>query len=175
MVLAGTPLRATSSDRENRRSVADSGSTGSLGIPQAAGANRPMTDMSSVCLSFIGYADRRTGRDGAHAALLEILEGLGQLGPGVHDERAVVGDRLADGSAAEHQNVEAGGPAVLGLVGGHDDRVARPEDGQLPALDRPVVRPDPAATGEDVDQGIGLRGPRAGPAGRRGPRWRAPW
>src|SRR5690606_6073835 len=40
-------------------------------------------------------------RDGAEAALLEVLEGLLELLAGVHDERAVVGHGLADRAAAE--------------------------------------------------------------------------
>ena len=52
------------------------------------------------------------GRDAGHppgspeAAGVEVLDGLDELGPGVHHERAVGGDRLADRPAAEQQHLE---------------------------------------------------------------------
>src|SRR5690242_1637259 len=45
------------------------------------------------------------GRDRAQPAGLEVLESLDQLGPGVHDERAVGGNRLANRLAAQEQHV----------------------------------------------------------------------
>ena len=53
--------------------------------------------------------------DLAHAALLEVVEGLEQLAAGVHDERTLPGDRLADRRAAQHDHVELG-CAALGRV-----------------------------------------------------------
>src|SRR4051794_24240519 len=51
--------------------------------------------------------------DAPHEALVEVLEGLLELGPGVHDERPVLGHRLPDRAAAEQQHVEAGVAIVL--------------------------------------------------------------
>src|SRR6266567_4742953 len=64
------------------------------------------------------------GGDGAEAALLVVLEGLGELGLGVHDERAVGRDGFPDRLAAEQQDVEGGARAVHRLVGGERDRLA---------------------------------------------------
>src|SRR5690606_23086057 len=47
------------------------------------------------------------GGDGAHAACLEVFEGLDDLLAGVHDEGAVAGDRFADGEAAEDEDLPA--------------------------------------------------------------------
>jgi phosphate transport system protein len=60
----------------------------------------------------------RCRRDGAEPASLVVLERLDELCPGVHHERAVGGDRLADGLAAEHQDVE-----LAELVISDDDRI----------------------------------------------------
>ena len=46
------------------------------------------------------------GGDGAEPAGLVVLEGLDELGAGVHHERPVGGHRLADGLAAEDEHVE---------------------------------------------------------------------
>ena len=59
----------------------------------------------------------RLGGDGAEPAGLEVLEGLDQLVPGVHHERAVRGDRLADRLAAEDQDVQPVAGAVVAAAG----------------------------------------------------------
>src|SRR5487761_1581765 len=55
----------------------------------------------------------------AHTALLEILKGLRQLLPGIHDEGPVGGDGLSDGTPAEHEDVQSGGSLVLDRSGRH--------------------------------------------------------
>ena len=64
------------------------------------------------------------GRDGAEAAGLEVLEGLDELGAGVHHERPVGGHRLADGLAAQDQDVELLVAALLGAGGLDGEHVA---------------------------------------------------
>src|SRR5439155_1630279 len=76
-----------------------------------------------------------TGLDGYRGnrpqpARLEVLEGLDQFGPGVHDERPVGLDRLPDRLAAEQQDVHV----ALG-PGRERDRLPGPEHGQLPHPD----------------------------------------
>ncbi len=48
-----------------------------------------------------GKGRRPSAGIGAEAAGVEVVDGLLELGPGVHHERAVLGDGLADGLTAE--------------------------------------------------------------------------
>src|SRR3954447_2554409 len=80
--------------------------------------------------------------DAAESAGLIVLEGLDDLELGVHDERAVGDDGLADRPAAEEQDVEVGAAALLAGVSGDGDRVATAEHRELSAFDRPTLRPD---------------------------------
>ena len=102
----------------------------------------------------------RTGLDGhrrdrAQPARLVVLEGLDQLGAGVHDERPVGRHRLPDRLPAEQQDVH-----VRRGPGRERDRVPGPEHGQLAHLDRPLFRPDKTAAGQHVRERVELRGPR---------------
>src|ERR1700730_9119349 len=54
------------------------------------------------------------GRHDADHSRLEVLDGLEDLGAGVHDERAVVGDRLANRQPAQQEDVERLGLPVGG-------------------------------------------------------------
>src|SRR5215472_8790444 len=71
------------------------------------------------------------GRERTEPARLVVLECLDQLGPGVHDERAVRGDWLPDWLAAEHQQFHALARAVRPVAGAERQRVARAEYGEL--------------------------------------------
>ena len=68
-------------------------------------------------------AGMRLDGDGAEAAGLVVLEGLDELGAGVHHEGPVGSYRLADGLAAQQQYVQLGAAALLGGVCGHRDHV----------------------------------------------------
>src|SRR5947209_610398 len=94
-----------------------------------------------------------SGRDSTQAASLEVLERLAQLVLRVHHERAVPGDRLADGLTAEEQHVH-------GLAGVDLDRAALPEHGQLAGLDRVVVAAHGASAGQHVHERVVVLGPR---------------
>src|SRR6478736_3090252 len=74
--------------------------------------------------------------DGAQLSGLEVLERLPELGLLVHDERAVPGDRLADRSAAEHEDVELGAARLLADVGADRDGVAGPQQRELAGAQR---------------------------------------
>src|ERR671925_200746 len=56
---------------------------------------------------------QRVGGDLPQAAGLVILHRLDQLGARVHDEWPVGSDGLADGTAAEHENIEVGRASFL--------------------------------------------------------------
>src|SRR5580700_12049545 len=71
-------------------------------------------------------------RDAAQPARLVVLEGLDQLVPGVHHERAVRGDRLPDRLAAQEQQVEVLARTLLPLGGAERERAAGPEHDELP-------------------------------------------
>lgn len=47
------------------------------------------------------FPQNGVARDSAELACLEVLERLYEFGSGVHDERSVCGDRLADGEPSE--------------------------------------------------------------------------
>ncbi len=68
--------------------------------------HRPVGDPAASAADVVGG-------NGAQPAGLVVLEGLGHLVPGVHHERPVGVDRLADGPATEHQHVEVRGTRVL--------------------------------------------------------------
>src|SRR5580692_12776774 len=71
-----------------------------------------------------GVADV-VGGHGAELPGLEVLEGLDDLGAGVHHERTVRVDGLTDGLAPQDEDVERRMTGLLLRVGPHDDRVAR--------------------------------------------------
>ena len=92
--------------------------------------------------------NRRAGdalrRDRAEPAGLEVGERVQDLLAGVHDERPVHGDRLADRRAAEDHDVQRRRPRLL-VDGAVDrDRVAGAEDGELAGADRRAVDADRA-------------------------------
>jgi hypothetical protein len=104
----------------------------------ARGEARPGVSQASGRLGADGGV---RGRDAAQLAGLEVLERLHQLGAGVHDERPVRRDRLADRAAAEDVDVERRRPRLLPLGGRDRDRVTGPEDRELPGLQRPPLGP----------------------------------
>src|SRR5262249_52769966 len=71
---------------------------------------------TSSSLPGFGLLDDVGRGNAAHAPFLEVLEGLRQLGPRVHDERAVMGDRLTDRAAPQDEHVQVRGSGVLDLV-----------------------------------------------------------
>ena len=79
------------------------------------------------------------GGDGAHAAGVEVVDGLDDLLTGVHHERPVVGDRLADGHPAEQQHLEVLGRPFLAVGGAQRDRVTGAEHHELVVGDRPAL------------------------------------
>src|SRR5438445_10153825 len=70
---------------------------------------------------------------------LVILEGLHELGPGVHHERAVRSDRLPDRLAAKHQDVQPLARPVHPALCAEGEHVTRSERGQLAGVDRTLV------------------------------------
>src|SRR5271157_5990809 len=96
MVLAGTPVRATTSDSDIAPSL-----TGGTALSWGTATSLRLTPGA-------GH------RHGAHPAPLVVLEGLSQLRFGSHDEWAVGGDRFADGPAAQHEHLQRRGVSVLG-------------------------------------------------------------
>jgi CheY-like chemotaxis protein len=99
------------------------------------------------------------GRDTAQPARLEVLERLDQLVPGVHHERPVRGDRLADRLPAEDQDVQLAAGPLLGPGGVHGQRVTRAEHGELPGAERAVIRADRARAAQHVDQRVEVAAP----------------
>ena len=93
-------------------------------------------------------------------AALEVVERLLDLGAGVHDERPVPGDRLADRLPAEQQHLHAAGARVLTARGFHGERVAAAEHGQVAGVDRDAFATDRAAPAEHVDEAVELGRPR---------------
>ena len=88
--------------------------------------DRHMRTRTSRCSSGGWVQAQVDGGDGAHAAGVEVVDGLEDLLAGVHHERAVVRDRLADREAAEQQHLERVGrrppgasaaPTVIGRRG----------------------------------------------------------
>ena len=79
----------------------------------------------------------RLGRDSPQPPGLVVLEGLHQLGAGVHDERPVRRDRLPDRLPAEQQDVH-----VLSRISRERDRVARPRTPPA-APSAPAASPPP--------------------------------
>jgi AcrR family transcriptional regulator len=62
--------------------------------------------LEHVVAGVVALGNGRLGRDRAEPPGLEVLEGLHQLGAGVHHERPVGGDRFLDRLAAEQQDVQ---------------------------------------------------------------------
>ena len=91
--------------------------------------------------------------DRAEPPGLEVLERLLQLGSGVHHERPVGRDRLADGLAAQEKHLQCLTARVLAVARADLDPIAGPEHHQLAVGWAPVV-PDPACAGENVDEGV---------------------
>src|SRR6202011_704727 len=75
------------------------------------------------------------GRDSAQPAGLVVRERLDDLLAGVHHERAVLHDGLADRLPAHDVQVERRGAAVLRTVGTQTDRVPGAQDGELARAD----------------------------------------
>jgi len=71
------------------------------------------------------------GWNAAEPARLVVLESLDDLGPGVHDERAVVHDRLANRPAAENQDLQVRVAALLMRVSPDAQDITGTEHHQL--------------------------------------------
>jgi hypothetical protein len=100
------------------------------------------------------------GRDLPEPARLVVLERLGDLGPGVHDEGAVVHDGLTDRASAEDEELEIVVPALLAGVGCDPDRVAGAEHHELVVVHgRPLGTCDPAPR-EHIDERVEVGPPR---------------
>src|SRR4029450_13994279 len=105
--------------------------------PAGAGPDRRDPSRADRLLAFSkgprpsGLASR-LGRDAAHAAGLVVEERLANLALGVHDERPVAGDGLAQWLACEQQGLQRPGPGRLEL----DGLAAGFEDGELRLVDR---------------------------------------
>src|SRR5215471_11227073 len=99
-------------------------------------------------------------RDNAQLAGLVVLDRLLQLLDGVHDERTVVSDRLANRPAAEQQHLERRPVGVLRGVGGNGDAVAWAEHSQLAGADGAAGRADGALAAQHVDQRVEVGPPR---------------
>src|SRR5215207_1839803 len=101
----------------------------------------------------------------AHAATSEVVEGLVNLGLGVHDEGAVARDGLAERPAAEEQHVQIF--ARVGRIRDANLFAVGVEENQLPVAPGARLRPEaPLAVydvGEDVKAfGHGLSDAPAG-------------
>src|SRR5205814_1627460 len=77
--------------------------------------------------------------------------GLAQLVVGVHDERAVARDGLADGVARERQQTR-------GRLGAREEAVAGAEHGELAGGDLRARGAERGLAVEDVDEGVVRRG-----------------
>ena len=109
------------------------------------------------------------GGDGAEAAGLEVLDGLHQLGPGVHHERAVGGDGLADRAG---RRAGARRAARAGRRPSSVSASPAPNTASWPASTGPALGADGARAGEHVGEGVEVGRARAAPGGRRARAWR---
>ena len=105
--------------RSVRRAVAEAvraalprPSTRDVGAVTSASERRARTRAEGSGVVRLGVDAGVRGRDAAQPAGLVVLERLHQLGAGVHDERPVRRDRLADRLAAEDVDVQRRRPAT---------------------------------------------------------------
>src|SRR5688572_25021575 len=111
-------------------------------LPAPEGPKWPLWPLGVlVSLALDGpVRNRRAGhplrRDGAEAAGLEVGERVHDLLAGVHHERPVHGNRLADRRPAEDHHVQRRRPGLLVHGAVDRDRVAGTEDGELAGADR---------------------------------------
>jgi hypothetical protein len=108
------------------------------------------------------------GRYPAEAAGLEVLDGLADLGPGVHHKRAVVFDMFADRLTAEDEDFEVLRARVLCVQGPNAQPVAGAEGDQLTGADGVAFGAGFAGAGEDVGERVERGGSRAAGGGIRG-------
>src|SRR6266851_5456632 len=80
----------------------------------------------------------------AEPARLVVLERLHKLCSGIHDERPVRRDRLADRLAAEHQDVKTLARPLGPLARGEGHHISAAEHGELAGPNWPATRPVPA-------------------------------
>src|SRR5579875_3418686 len=141
MVLAGTPVTSTSSDNESRLSSLLVWLLVTIRVPPRGAWPNSFGAYDLAPRSGERGQPSRSGpgRDVTHPPGLEVLEGLLQLGLGVHHKRAVVGHRLADGLPAEHQHLEGRGTRLLGGRRPDLEGVAGSEDGQVAGSHRSVL------------------------------------
>src|SRR5688500_17980547 len=96
-------------------------------------SNKASAEMSrtSGCSRRIPRSDhvghQRVRGDLAEATGLEVLDRLLQLQAGVHDERPVLGDRLADRLASEDEHLQRPVTRLLDIVRRHRQMVALAE------------------------------------------------
>jgi len=131
-----------------------------LGSPNGTALLQVLSKLQDVVARPVGRDGRGLSRDAAEQALLVVLEGLGELGLGVHHERSVDGDLLADRLAAEQQHVQRRRRAVHLGVGRERERLPRAEDRQLAGVHRTVVDADRAGPGQHVGERVEVRAPR---------------
>jgi thioredoxin reductase len=122
--------------------------------PAGLASDQPVSQPCAVALDAgvlgayrvgVGYVGHQRVRgDAAELAGLEVLQGLPQLGPGVHHEGPVGLDRLSDRPAAEDEDLEIGAARVLPVVGEDAEPVAWTEHHELPAAHRPAFSAGPA-------------------------------
>src|SRR6185437_5163713 len=132
--------------------------------PNRSGPRGPLLLGRAALEDVVAWVVRREhgrglGGDAAEAALLVVLEGPGQLGLGVHHERAVSRDRLADRLAAEQEDVERGARAVHLRVGSERDRLAEAEDRELARADGTPIDANRARAREHVAERVEVRAP----------------
>src|SRR5438132_1999645 len=103
----------------------------------------------------------------AQPAGLVVRDRLGDLVAGVHDKRAIPRDRLANGLAAEHEDVQVRAATLLCGAGLHLDHVTRTENRQLAHPDGLALLTDGALPIEHVQNSVEVRTPGKGAPGPR--------
>src|SRR5581483_5224028 len=101
-----------------------------IGASASYPSTRWWTSRSRSTSRYANRSDRLSqihGGDDSHAAGLVVLQGLQDLAPRVHDERAVVDDGLADRQPAEQQQLHwvlmVGRPDGEGVTGAEGDQL----------------------------------------------------
>ena len=99
-------------------------------------------------------------RDGAHPSGLVVGDRLKDLLAGVHDERPVLHDRLADRPAAQEQDIERAAASVLAGAAVDPERLAGAEDRELARSEWRPFSADASDSAECVDERVEVRAPR---------------
>src|SRR5258708_4981949 len=123
---SGQSRRSSTSTSKAGWALARSMTQGVTRSAALAGRVLPMMTCSfntGLLVSDVVAGVELVGGDGAELPGLVVLDRLVDLLAAVHDERAVVHDRLPEGQAAEHEDLERPGAAGLSVGGAQHDVV----------------------------------------------------